>query len=199
MKKIFFLLMVPFISITSYSQSYFPSGLINVSGGASISYSKSEQEIIGDIKTLEIKFAPAVSYFIIDKLSIGLEVSYNYYEKRIDPTLSFQDFEMFLGFGPVVKYYFLDNNISPFIKIGYSHDIFNITDSYFHRRKYFPGYSVVAGAGFNYFLTDDLALETSLDYSYSLKKKETYSRNSSIWVLSNATTISLNISLSYFL
>lgn len=199
MKKVFPFLIVLLISNNSYSQSYFPSGLFNVSGDATISYSKSEQEYIGNITQTEIKFAPASSYFIIDKLSIGLELSYNYFEKKSGEPLDLQDIEMFLGFGPIIKYYFLDNNLSPFVKGGYSHNIFNITDSYFKNRKSFTGFSAVIGAGLNYFITNNLSLETSLDYVFSQKQIEIYETNSSVFLNSNKKTIKLSLGFLYFL
>lgn len=199
MKFVFLFFIVLLISNNSYTQSYFYSGLFNVSGEATISYSNSEQEYIGKITQTEIKFAPAGSYFIIDKLSIGIELSYNYFEKKSDGPVDIKDIEMFLGFGPVIKYYFLDNNLSPFVKAGYSHNIFNITDSYFKTRKSFPGFSTAIGVGVNYFITNSLALESSLDYVYSQKQIEIYDTNSSVFLNSNKKTFSLSIGLSCFL
>jgi len=86
-----------------YARSYFHSGLLNVSGEATFSFSNSEEEYLGNISQKEITILPAVSYFILDKLSVGIEFSYNYYEKSYD-IFDKKDIEMFIGFGPVVKY-----------------------------------------------------------------------------------------------
>lgn len=127
-----------------------------------------------------------------------MEFSYNYYEKSYE-IFDDKDIEMFIGFGTVAKYYFLDKDISPFIKIGYSYNIYNLTDSYFHNRKSFSGYSAVIGAGLNYFLANSLALESSLDYVYSQKQIEIGVENGSVFITSNKKTFKLSIGLLYFL
>jgi len=199
MKNIFLIFIVLLISNISFTQSYFHPGLFNISGEASFSYSKSEQNYLGEITEMEIKLAPAISYFFIDKLSISIELSYNYFEKSFEEEYINTDIEMFLGFGPVIKFYLFNNYISPFIKVGYSYNIYNITDSYFNTRKSLPGFSAAIGVGLNYFITNNVAFESSLDYVYSQKKIEIYAENSSSFIDSNKKTIKLNLGLLYFL
>jgi outer membrane protein W len=199
MKNVFLLFIVFLTADISFSQSYFQSGLFNISGEASLSFSTSEQEYLGDITRNEIKFAPTVSYFLLDRFSIGLEFSYNYSEKSSGDPVHLRNIGMYLGFGPVIKYYFLNNIVSPFIKAGFSQNIFNITDSYSQDRKSFPGYSAVIGVGLNYFCTNNLAIDTSLDYVYSQKQIEMDVNNDSFFINSNNKTIKLSIGLLYFL
>jgi len=199
MKKILLLFIMLFTLNTSFAQSYLSSGLFNISGSATLSYSKSEQSYLGDITEKEIQIAPAISYFFIDKLSVSIELAYNYYEKKYDTENFDPEIEMFIGFGPVIKYYLLDNNISPFIKAGYLHNIYNITDSYSHNRKSFPGFNAIIGIGLNYFITHGFAVESSLDYVFSQKQIEIDAENSSTFVDSNKKAIKLNFGLLYFL
>ena len=147
----------------------------------------------------KLKLSPAVSYFLINKLSISVELAYNYYEKKYDTENFDSEIEMFIGFGPVIKYYLFNNYISPFIKAGYFHNIYNITDHYSHNRKSFPGFSAEIGIGLNYFVTNSFAVESSLDYVFSQKQIEIYAENSSTLIDSNKKTIQLIIGLLYFL
>ncbi len=184
-------LLILISSSVSFTQTYLSSGLFNVSGSAAFSYSKSEQSYLGDITEKEIKIAPAVSYFLINKLSISVELAYNYYEKNFDTEIINSEIEMFISFGPVIKYYLLDNNISPFIKAGYLHNIYNITDYYSNNRKSFPGFSAEIGIGLNYFITNNFAVEPSLNYVFSQKQIEIYAENSSTFIYSNKKLLSL--------
>lgn len=199
MNKRFLFLLILINSSVSFTQSYLSSGLFNVSGSASFSYSESEQLYLGNITEKEIQFAPAISYFFIDKISVSVELAYNYYEKTFDREIVNSEIEMFISFGTVIKYYLLNNYISPFIKAGYFHNIFNITDYYSNNRKSFPGFSAEIGIGINYFVTKSFAVESSLDYVFSQKQIEIFMENTSTFIYSNKKNIKLIIGLLYFL
>jgi Outer membrane protein beta-barrel domain len=183
----------------SFSQSYLHSGLYNISGSATFFYTGNDQDAINKFSEIKISIAPTISYFFIDRLSTGIEISYNYDEKNYQPVGSYPDINLYITFGTVLKYYFLDNNISPFVKAGYLHSLYNITVPYNRNRKSFPGYSAELGLGLNYFFSESFSAETSLEYVYSQKKLAIYEFNSVDLKYSFEKTLRLNISLLYFL
>ena len=183
----------------SFPQSYSHSGKFNIAGSASLSYSNYDPPYYVDITEKQISISPSASYFLINRLSVGLELAYNYYEKSLDSGRSIEDINMYLTLGPVIKYYFLENNISPFIKAAYLQSIYNMTESIYSTRKSFPGYSVKFGMGLNYFFTNCFAIETSLDYVYSEREFEIPPEGGPVFEKSSKKSIELNIgTLFYF-
>jgi hypothetical protein len=200
MKKICVLIMFLLISRSIiFSQSYYHSGKFNIAGSASFSYSNYEPPYYADITEKQISVSPSVSYFLLKGLSAGLEFAYNYYEKSLDSGSYIEDINMYLTLGPVVKYYFLDRNISPFIKAGYLQSIYNMTESIYNTRKSFPGYSIKLGIGLNYFLTNSFSIETSLDYVYNEREYEIPQEGGPVFEKASKKSIELNIgTLFYF-
>ncbi len=184
---------------TSFPQLYFHSGKFNIAGSASLSYSNYDPPYYVDVTEKQISISPSASYFPINRMSIGLECAYNYYEKSLDSGRSIEDINMYLTLGPVVKYYFLDNNISPFIKAAYLQSIYNMNESIYYTRKSFTGFSVKLGMGLNYFLTNSFSIETSLDYVHSEREFEIPPEGGPAFEKSSKKSIELNIgTLFYF-
>jgi hypothetical protein len=200
MKKTYLLIIFLLVNTSVlFTQSYLNSGKFNIAGSASLSYSNYNPPYYVDVTEKQISISPSTSYFLINRLSVGLEFGYNYYEKSLDSGNNIEDIDMYLTFGPVVKYYFLDNNISPFIKIGYFHSFYNMKESFYHTRKSFPGFSVKLGMGLNYFLTNSFSIETSLDYVYSEREYAIQPEGGSVFEKANKKSIELNIgTLFYF-
>ncbi|MEJ2618367.1 MAG: hypothetical protein P8Z35_25655, partial [Ignavibacteriaceae bacterium] len=71
-----------------------------------------------------------------------------------------------LSLGPLVRYYFLNNKIAPFIEAYYTHDIYKLHGD----NTNYLGYNIGIGFGMNYFVTSFFALEPYISYQYSLGK-----------------------------
>jgi len=192
------LIIVAIISDYCFPQSFLYSGLFSVSGSASFSYSHSNPDYFVDITEKEISISPTISYFIINNLSAGIEVAYNFYQKAYDSDNYIEDINMYLSIGPVIKYYFIDDKIAPFVKVAYLQSIYNEIESVYHSRESFPGFTVKGGFGLNYFFIKSFSVETSIDYSYTQNKIEIYPEGGSPFSDSYRESIKLSIGMLYF-
>ena len=216
-KNILFIALLIFINPFIYSQNKVSA---NFGYGIYLNNSENSTNLLGDNNFRSYLFY-GISYKRETVLGLNLMFEYSYHQITKNDVLVFvlqsdfgdsisfgtdvtlishnSEIEMFIGFGPVIKYYLFNNYISPFIKAGYFHNIYNITDHYSHNRKSFPGFSAEIGIGLNYFVTNSFAVESSLDYVFSQKQIEIYAENSSTLIDSNKKTIQLIIGLLYFL
>ncbi len=144
--------------------SYLHSGTYNFSG--SIDFTLTTETLPGDVNYTEkfINCSPAGSYFIIDRLSIGLGIDYNYAEKHGIYADDYNYYDASIAFGPLVRYYFIDDRLAPFAEIAYTHDIFSLSQN----TKYL-GYSASIGLGMNYFATKSFSIEPYIDYQYKTR------------------------------
>ena len=165
MKKIIFLFFISAFIFSLYAQSYISSGKYTLSG--SLSYSSQDtyypRGLSSNAKFISV--SPTVSYFAVNRFSVGLQLSYNYedYNTEYNPE------HIYIGklsLGPLLRYYFIDNKIAPFIEAEYTHDIYNLSGD----NNNYLGYNIGIGFGLNYFITTYFALEPYLTYQYSLNK-----------------------------
>jgi Outer membrane protein beta-barrel domain len=182
----------------SFSQSYLDSADYSLSGSATLYYLQNQIGSNNDFTEKVINIAPTLSYFFYDRFSIGIELAYNYDGKTYQLRGDLSDINMYLSLGPMLKYYFFHNKISPFIKAGYQYDIYNLTEDYYYTRNSFHGYNTEFGIGVNSFFSQDFAGEASLDYVYTKKKELEFSLNAPSYVDANTKTIRLTISMLYF-
>lgn len=120
-------------------------------------------------KTQSFEFSPAVGYFIMDGLAVGLDLSFSTEKEKVgdgdwsDPMKT----TVIAAFG---KYYMGSGNIKPFgmARLGYA-AVSMADDDAFKS----SGLAFGAAVGGAYFLNESVALELGLGYDYlSLKNKK---------------------------
>jgi hypothetical protein len=161
MKKLLLLFLLAF-SLNAYSQIEKPitKGNIMLSGGGSISHIKSALDYANSTSKTSytnVSFTPGASYFIIDRLAIGLNTTITYNGLKNNKSVT-------LGLGPKVKYYF--NNglfINAETGFNYLHGLSNTS----YKIKYL---SFKPGFGYAIFLNQKVSLEPGVFYEFSNNK-----------------------------
>lgn len=120
--------------------------------GGSVFFSSQSGDFEGNL----LSISPNVDYFFADNVSIGMALSI-----RRSSSDSFSSWTW--GFGPSLRYYFSMEKILPFIGLGYSWGKTDFSGSNDSRTT--KAYR--ANVGFESFLTESVALEPSIRYSYS--------------------------------
>ena len=167
----------------SNSQEALKKGVYSLSGGISFSASKNS---MGDeyYKQNQISFSPSISYFVVDNLLLGANISFIYYENIAK--LSFNDFEYkSIGrdylIGPSLKYFFNGYKIVPFVGVSAYY-----TSSIGSEQE---GKNISASLGIDYFITKSIAVEPFLQYSYTFYNKPDQDIN----------TFSIGLRMNYFI
>lgn len=129
--------------------------------GGSMNVSVSDNEY-SDKLYQNHRITPMAGYFLSDKLAMGLAMYYSYLGNDNSQTESFFA-------APFARYYFRTKRFAPFAEAAFGAGVAKV--------EYFDGveqqvssdddYSFQAAAGFNYFLTNSVALETKLSYGKS--------------------------------
>lgn len=160
--------------------------------GGSISFSSSKQNISNrfepNLSTTNTIFSisPSFSYFIINNLLIGGNISFNYFEIETEFSLATSNFtsksiQKSFGIGPSVRYYFSSGTVIPFI---------GISDRYTKQIDADQnGNTFLAEGGINYFLSKSVAMEPFLSYSIT-----SFTQSDS-----DINTFSIGIRISYFI
>lgn len=170
MKKLCFFIAFTAFSLTSFAQ--LEKGTWMLGGTASLRAFE-ETFTSNNIKNvsnkLNYKIAPNLGYFIVDKLNVGLRTSYEssqtyFVEKRPSRTHS-------LSIGPFARYYVLNTDklfnilIDASYQLGYNWWIQKPVDNTgFLNPKNSHNFGISAGPVV--FLTENVALELSLGYTY---------------------------------
>jgi len=179
MKKHCILLLIIIFVSSVYSQKVIHKNSYNISGGLAVSLSeKDHPEFKSNSKSLI--FNPAVSFHIMDVLTVGGSVLYDYSEETIEnESGSNKSISRIFSFGPKVRYYFHDENYAPFVDFGinYSRVLPSKTE----------GLSYSLGTGINYFFTKSIALEPTISYTASTYSNPDY----------NTKTFRVGIGLNY--
>lgn len=140
-----------FISNLSWSQSTIEKGTISLNGN--ISFTSNYEEGDGLNSTIFI-FNPRFDYFIIDNLSLGLMLNYQNISFGPSDNSSW-------GIGPSARYYFDVQVVKPFLGIGYSFAQQNLSNDDNIKQN-----NIILNLGADYFLTNDVALETIISYTF---------------------------------
>ena len=195
-KKIIFLFIAILFTSNLNAQSYLSSGKYTISG--SISYSSQDTYYENGLSSVAkyISISPTGSFFVVNRFSVGLQLSYNYQDYNMEYSTQHIYVANF-ALGPMLRYYFIDNQIAPFIEAEYSHVIVDLPGD---RITKYLGYEAGLGFGINYFFTSFFALETYADYEYSLNKYWNY-RNMHAFEPEyyHTETIAIGIRLNYFI
>lgn len=169
-KKITLFVVVLFTAFSVNAQ--IQKGRFLVGGTSNLSFlsSKSTYRYDGTttkkIKISSFEFSPEVGYFIMDKLAIGLDLSYSSEKEKVDNE-AWSDPSRTFGMAFFGKYYFEAGSFKPFGKaqLGYLHIAGSDNDV-----NKFNGVALGVAAGAAYFINDLVAFEASLGYDYAKVK-----------------------------
>ena len=144
---------------------------IEVSGFMSYNYYKTKFDY-GEIRKQHlVQLEPIISYFFIDDLSFGLNLSYQYNktenEVGNDPGTIEQTF-----IGPIGKYYFGKEDFRPFV----------FADYLFLAGDYFEGGEFGFGAGIMYHATGNIGLNLQLKYGQIWSNMDDINSQNTIFV-----------------
>ena len=188
MKKIFLII---FLIVTQFilGQSPTKQGRINLNGN--LFYMT--QETVDPNNNLDIfLFNPQFGYFIIDNLSVNISIDYTYETFRENSSTKY-------GIGPSIRYYFDIEKIKPYLSIGYSY-LGKITTSYGYTDK-FPSQELLLSGGLDYFITNNVALETIISYRITTVEEQLYSTAEDIYIPYNkkGNTFLIGLGINIFL
>ena len=174
------------LNFLTFGQSLLGQGTFSINGNISFtSYYEKNSE---NDRTIFI-FNPSFDYFLIDNLSLGLTFNFSNISLGENSSSSW-------GIGPSLRYYFLAaENIRPFTGVGYSYATENTPVS----NKDIKYNNIILNAGIDYFLTDNVALETILSYTFiNMKLPDEYSNYYSDLDVSRRS-ISVGLGINIFL
>ena len=157
MKKVIVVLMVFLIQSLLYAQSPISKGSISL--GGSISYTSQSYENSEYTHSTFI-FNPKVGYFFIDNFYTALSLSYVHLKSGGGSNSDVY------GFGPTIRHYFDAGKIKPFMGLGYNY----ITQSNISDNGNYITNEFIISTGMDFFIIDALALETSVNYSFTSYK-----------------------------
>ena len=144
-----------------FPQEALKKGSYSLSG--SIEFSTGSDKFTGyENDFLNFLMTPGISYFFIDHLSAGVNISYGYSEYHIKSTTSAGELKLIsrpISIGPVIRYYFASDVINPFLEASYRYS------NSINGNKDRNGYSFAGGI--NYFLSKSVALEPYVEYENS--------------------------------
>ena len=155
--KITIIISLLIISTNIVAQSALATGVYSV--GGNISYSSTSREVDSDSQN-EFVFSPSIGYFLINNLYTGIIISYRHYSKG--------DYSAdLIGFGPSVRYYIINDKLSPFLGISYSYNTTTSSrDTYDNDEAEDTNTSYTLSIGADYFINEYFAIEGSIDYSF---------------------------------
>lgn len=154
--KFMLISVILFLSVSILAQSPIAKGTINLNG--SLSFSSQSYEEGNDNRNI-LTLNPQIGYFFFDNISFGLLLSYN----RISLG-SFSNTNW--GIGPSIRYYFEVEKVKPFVSIGY---LYTETLNSSNDDKW-KGNQFSFTGGIDYFITNNVALESSISYSINNDK-----------------------------
>jgi hypothetical protein len=157
MKKIFICVLFANIYFTCqpvlYAQEALNKGVYSLAG--TINYSSSSfQDNYSSYNTQTFAFAPQFVYFVDNHAALGIVLSYiNTFEGT-----TIQSFSI----GPSFRYYFFVKEIIPFLEASVDIDVPNLGNS-----RLTSIFNACIKGGFDYFLSNSVALEASVSYTHS--------------------------------
>ena len=179
MRKMIVCIILIILPTTFYAQSSVQKGTYTFNGSISISSQSFDNEY--DSKTI-VSFNPQYGCFLLDNLYTALSFKLEY--DSFDYLSVIQ-----IGLGPSLRYYFMDNNLNPYIGVSYI------------KLLHIPGKNddlsseLRLTSGINYFVTNNFALETSVNYSF-LNNSRSYKN---LVKLSLSNIFQIGIGINYFI
>ena len=175
-----------FMNIASYGQtskgSFLLGGSMGFSSNTNTTYATNSAS--SEDKSFSITAQPSISYFIIDRLAVGLITPYSYSRTKYEPV---QDLDVKLtiktySVGPTLRYYFpLGNQWAIFPEVSYSYGWIWGSTPYFSAFVPTPTVTYVkstektriflGGVGLVYFLNQSIGVEGR---AYYQNQRSTY-------------------------
>ena len=144
--------LIIFISGILCGQNLTGRGTYSING--TISFTSYSQEGV-DNNTTVLNFNPGVDYFIIDNFSLGLSVSLQEVSYGGSSSTTW-------AVGPSARFYLGKEHARPFFLLGYAYGQQN-SSVYGDDLK---ESDIKLGAGLDYFLTDNVAIESIVSYTF---------------------------------
>ncbi|MEW6194163.1 MAG: outer membrane beta-barrel protein [Bacteroidota bacterium] len=145
---------------TATAQSNLKKNAYNIGGGINFGFSDTDNLQL-ERTTKDIQVTPSVTYFVFENFALGFNLQLEYREETTsDETTGKTVFKLinkFLSVGPTARYYFHTNNFAPFTEASAGYTTFLKSDIH--------GIAFSLGAGINYFLTKNIALEPHVIYT----------------------------------
>lgn len=186
MKKFLFIsaVLIIFSTLaTAQEGGYIRKGMSRLSGAAAFSWNhQSLDETNGgashiDSKTLQFSLSPSYSRLITNNLELGGVFSFMY--NKYDTEFSFPDnsiknssYYLSIGVGPAVRYFFTADNMVPFVGVSY---LFSYSGQQGVGSKETMT-NLNMGAGLDYFISDNTAIEPSITYAFYWYESGTMNR-----------------------
>ncbi len=150
-----------FITGLSSGQNLTGKGTYSING--TISFTSYSEEGVSNNTSVFI-FSPGADYFIVDNFSLGLGMSLQDVNYGGSSTTSW-------SVGPSARFYLGKEHAKPFFLIRYAYGKQSSSGS----SDEITESDIKLGAGFDYFLTDNVALEAIVSYTFmSIKYPATY-------------------------
>jgi hypothetical protein len=189
MKKIVLIVMLV-VAQSLFAQLPINKGTINISGN--LSY-MSQETIYPDHNKNILMLNPQIGYFIFDNLSLNLTMDFSYESSGVDiDGLNTTKY----GIGPSVRYYFDLNKIKPFISFGYS---FTKKIESNESSISYPGQQISIIGGIDYFITNNIAIETNISYRIVVAKEPTYPIDGEHTAYRSYNTLLIGVGINIFL
>lgn len=153
MKNLFVVFLGLFLLTSfTFSQSELKQSTFSING--TISYTSNYEES-SEMDYSTFIFDPRFDFFVMDNFSLGLMLNYQ-------NNSFFGNNNSSWGIGPSARYYFNFDRIKPFAGIGYSY----VTENAIYSNDDIINNNIILNLGVDYFLTEDVALETIIKYTF---------------------------------
>ncbi len=178
MKKtsLLIILFLLFFGISFGQNISLQKGTFSINGNISFTSSYPESS---ELNSSTFQFNPRFDYFVVNNFSLGVMIDYKYHTFAGRNNSSW-------GIGPSLRYYINFDNIKPFAGAGYSYSY----EGFFNSDDYNQYSNIILSIGTDYFINNNVALETVLNYTNSHIKN---SNKSLIYSDPDATVNSLSI------
>ncbi len=151
MKKILVLVIIVF-STAMFAQSSVLEGTYTIGGNFSFNSESVNGESSG---YTSLSFSPSLGYFFTDYFYTGISLSYLYSSGSNYSNNNY-------GFGPSLRYYLSKNQISPFFGFSF---LYNLSNSDSGSEADYSSFT--SSLGVDYFVTNFLAIEGTINYSFN--------------------------------
>ncbi|ATL42080.1 outer membrane beta-barrel protein [Elizabethkingia sp. HX WHF] len=167
-----------------------------VGGSTSIGFNNVSTKVKSDNTTFDgpkvntFTIAPSAGYFVIDKLSVGLDLAYTNATTKYDGAKTTSNTFAIL---PTATYYFTDNTvIKPYLGAGIGYASNTEKEEYRGKSNEYTvdGFAWKVKGGFAYFFTPSIAADLGLSYSQFSNKNN--------GVRTNVNTFGVGVGLSVF-
>lgn len=172
-------------SVSVTAQTPMEKGTISLNG--SLSYSSQSYEGSDDNRNI-LMLNPQAGYFIAENFSLGLSLSYINYSLGSASSTEW-------GIGPNLRYYLPAEKVKPFFSLGYGYT----KSSNSTNDDKWIGTQFIITAGLDYFMTENVALETIMSYSFNNERLPDSYKSFYKNLDQKSTTLLIGIGLNYFI